>query len=48
LDFSPVLANTACFLLLHKVEENKMKFFKVISEKITGGTASEFSANLTI
>ncbi|MBS1751599.1 MAG: hypothetical protein DI539_27905 [Flavobacterium psychrophilum] len=36
------------FLFLHKVEENRMKFFEVVSAKITGGTVPEFSVGLII
>lgn len=31
----PYLFTLAAFLLLHKVEENRFKFFEVVSEKIT-------------
>ncbi|MBD3748603.1 MAG: hypothetical protein IE931_03825 [Sphingobacteriales bacterium] len=44
----PYWLTLLAFLLLHKVEENRMKFFEVVSEKITGGTVPEFSVGLVI
>lgn len=44
----PYWLTLLAFLFLHKVEENRMKFFEVVSEKITGGTVPEFSAGLVI
>ena len=32
----PFLSTLIAFLLLHKVEENRFKFFEVVSDKITG------------
>lgn len=45
---TPYWLTLFAFLFLHKVEENRMKFFEVVSEKITGGTVPEFSAGLVI
>jgi len=36
------------FLLLHKVEENRTKFFEVISAKITGDPTPEVGVGLII
>jgi hypothetical protein len=44
----PYWLTLLAFLFLHKVEENRMKFFKVVSAKITGGTVPEFSVGLVI
>ena len=44
----PYWLTLLAFLFLHKVEENRMKFFEVVSEKITGGTVPEFSFGLVI
>lgn len=45
---APYWLTLLAFLLLHKVEENRMKFFEVVSEKITGGTVPDFSIGLVI
>ena len=44
----PYWLTILAFLFLHKVEENRMKFFEVVSEKITGGTVPEYSVGLII
>lgn len=44
----PYWLTILAFLFLHKVEENQMKFFEVVSEKITGGTVPELSVGLVI
>ena len=44
----PFWLTMLAFLFLHKVEENRMEFFEVVSEKITGGTVPEFSVGLVI
>lgn len=44
----PYWLTLLAFLLLHKVEENRMKFFEIVSEKITGGTVPELSVGLVI
>ncbi|MEO6175021.1 MAG: hypothetical protein ABIP27_07710 [Flavobacterium circumlabens] len=43
---APFWSTMFAFLFLHKVEENRMNFFKVVSEKITGGTVPEISLGL--
>ena len=44
----PFWLTLLAFLFLHKVEENRLKFFEVVSEKITGGTVPEFTVGLVI
>ncbi|MBK1439872.1 hypothetical protein JHJ32_07750 [Parapedobacter sp. ISTM3] len=44
----PYWLTLIAFLLLHKVEENRMAFFEVVSEKITGGTVPGLSAGLIV
>ena len=44
----PYWLTILAFLFLHKVEENRMKFFEVVSDKITGGTVPEFTVGLVI
>ena len=44
----PYWLTLAVFLLLHKTEENQMKFFETVSQKITGGTVPPLSAGLAI
>jgi len=45
---APFWLTLLAFLFLHKVEENRMKFFEVVSEKITGGSVPELSVGLVI
>ncbi len=45
---APFWATLLAFLLLHKVEENKMKFFEVLSAKITGTPVPEVTPLLII
>lgn len=44
----PYFCNLAAFLLLHKVEENRFKFFEVLSDKITGVPVPEVTSLLVI
>ncbi len=44
----PFLSTLSAFLILHKVEENRFKFFEVVSEKITGIPVPEVTAFLII
>lgn len=45
---APFLTTLAAFLLLHKVEENRFKFFEVVSDKITGIPVPEVTPLLII
>lgn len=45
---APYWLTLLAFLLLHKVEENRMAFFEVVSEKITGGMVPGLSAGLVV
>lgn len=44
----PYWATMLAFLLLHKVEENRMRFFETVSEQITGTPMPEITASLII
>jgi hypothetical protein len=45
---APYWVTLLVFLLLHKVEENRMKFFEVVGEKITGVPVPEVTPLLVI
>lgn len=45
---APYWLTVFVFLLLHKVEENRMRFFEVVSSKITGGQVPQLSVGLVI
>lgn len=45
---APYWTTLFVFLLLHKVEENRMKFFEIIGEKITGVPVPEITPLLVI
>ena len=44
----PFWTTMAAFLFLHKVEENRMAFFQVVSERITGGSVPEITVGLIL
>lgn len=44
----PYWATMLAFLLLHKVEENRMRFFETVSEQITGTPMPDVTASLII
>lgn len=44
----PFWSTLLAFVALHKVEENRMKFFEVVSEKITGDPVPELSIGLAV
>lgn len=44
----PFWTTILAFLLLHKVEENRMAFFQVVSDRITGGGVPEVTIGLMI
>ncbi|MBX9768440.1 MAG: hypothetical protein K2X47_14295 [Bdellovibrionales bacterium] len=45
---TPYWATFAIYIFLHKVEENKMKFFEVLGEKVTGIPVPEVTPTLVI
>lgn len=45
---APYRATLLVFILLHKVEENRMKFFEVVGDKITGIPVPEVTPLLVI
>lgn len=45
---APYWLTLLMFLLVHKPEENRMKFFEVVSAKITGASVPEMSIGLVI
>lgn len=45
---TPYWTALVIFILLHKVEENRMKFFEVLGEKITGVAVPEMTPFLVI
>jgi len=45
---TPFLFTLSVFLLLHKVEESRLKFFEVVSDKITGIPVPEITPLLII
>lgn len=45
---APYWATLLVFILLHKVEENRMKFFEVVGDKITGIPVPEVTPLLVI
>lgn len=44
----PYWATLLIFILLHKVEENRMKFFEVVGDKITGIPVPEITPFLVL